>query len=469
MITLLHFLVYFGMFSCIISRSSGPVWNVRNRRSGNELWQTNNLNGFIEKGYYVEMLIGTPPQALNILLDTGSSNFAVASKSNPLISKYFEAKNSTSIRDMNLQDIDIEYTEGFWKGHLVTDLVSVPTAGMEKSARVSMAEITESEKFFIAESGWQGILGLGYDELIRPSHSNTKAFMRSVVDEIGIDDIFSLQLCMADVRKFSDSVSGTFILGDYDRSVGTIYWTRIVREWYYDVLVIGMKVGNTTVSVSCTEFNNDKAIVDSGTTNLHLPQKIFSMVTEIMKKHLATLLPDLVVHDSFWTGGSLLCWDDSVDPYSLFPVITIYLPSIEINHTITLSVHPEHYVLFYGNDTDMEKACYKYGISLSSSGTVLGAVVMEEYNVVFDRANRRVGFALSNCSSTSKLVYDSGYINSTSCVYESNKSPSTMQIAMYVILGLLILCMAPVCVLSYTWCRKKKKYSSLVENPMTAD
>lgn len=41
--------------------------------------------------------------------------------------------------------------------------------------------------------------------------------------------------------------------------------------------------------------------------------------------------------------------------------------------------------------------CYKFAISQSSTGTVMGAVIMEGFYVVFDRARKRIGFAVSAC------------------------------------------------------------------------
>lgn len=43
-------------------------------------------------------------------------------------------------------------------------------------------------------------------------------------------------------------------------------------------------------------------------------------------------------------------------------------------------------------------ACYRFGISSSSSALVIGATVMEGFYVIFDRAQKRVGFALSTCA-----------------------------------------------------------------------
>jgi beta-site APP-cleaving enzyme 2 (memapsin 1) len=42
--------------------------------------------------------------------------------------------------------------------------------------------------------------------------------------------------------------------------------------------------------------------------------------------------------------------------------------------------------------------CYRFGISSSTNALVIGATVMEGFYVVFDRAQRRVGFAVSPCA-----------------------------------------------------------------------
>lgn len=46
--------------------------------------------------------------------------------------------------------------------------------------------------------------------------------------------------------------------------------------------------------------------------------------------------------------------------------------------------------------------CYKFAVSQSSTGTVMGAVIMEGFYVVFDRAQKRIGFAVSTCHGRSQ-------------------------------------------------------------------
>ncbi|KAG1655900.1 Beta-secretase 1 [Nymphon striatum] len=52
-------------------------------------------------------------------------------------------------------------------------------------------------------------------------------------------------------------------------------------------------------------------------------------------------------------------------------------------------------------DVDNETAsheCYKFAVDESKTGTVLGAVIMEGFYVIFDRKEKRIGFGLSTCA-----------------------------------------------------------------------
>ena len=153
----------------------------------------NNMTGLSGDGYYIDVFLGTPPQKLQILIDTGSANFAVASDPNPYVTHYFTRENSTTFIDDGRQ-IDVAYTEGEWSGTLGTDIVSL-SSPPNISARVNIACITESKHFFTESARWQGILGLAYAELSRPS-SSFEPFWDSLISQNpDLDDVFGLLLC----------------------------------------------------------------------------------------------------------------------------------------------------------------------------------------------------------------------------------------------------------------------------------
>ncbi|XP_069929250.1 beta-secretase 2 isoform X3 [Oryctolagus cuniculus] len=273
--------------------------------AANFLAMVDNLQGDSGRGYYLEMLIGTPPQELQILVDTGSSNFAVAGAPHPYVDSYFDVERSSTYRPKGF-DVTVKYTQGSWTGVVGEDLVTIPK-GFNASFLVNVATIFESENFFLPGIKWNGILGLAYATLAK--------------------------------------------------------------------------------------YNADKAIVDSGTTLLRLPQKVFDAVVEGVAR--TSLIPEF--SDGFWTGSQLACWTNSETPWSYFPKISIYLRDENSSRSFRITILPQLYIQpMVGAGLNYE--CYRFGISPSTNALVIGATVMEGFYVVFDRARRRVGFAASSCA-----------------------------------------------------------------------
>lgn len=138
----------------------------------------------------------------------------------------------------------------------------------------------------------------------------------------------------------------------------------------------------------------------------------------------------------FWDGTKLACWMKGQTPWQFFPKLSLYLratntsqsfritilpqvpgqtrtpPSVRprpavlilISLLLVLSVFSQLYIQQI-TDVDGTLDCFRFGVSSSVNGLVIGATVMEGFYVVFDRAQRRVGFALSSCAGE-----DTGYV-----------------------------------------------------------
>ncbi|XP_062371200.1 beta-secretase 2 [Cinclus cinclus] len=359
----------------------------------NFLAMVENLQGDSGRGYYLEMLIGTPPQALNILVDTGSSNFAVAGVPDPDVTSYFNPELSSTYRSQGIE-VTVKYSQGSWTGVLGTDVITMPK-GLDGSYTINIATILESENFFLPGVKWHGILGLAYDALAKPS-SSVETFFDSLVRQAKIPNIFSLQMCGAGLPvSGSGTNGGSLVLGGIEPSLytGDIWYTPIKEEWYYQVEILKLEVGGQNLELDCREYNADKAIVDSGTTLLRLPEKVFSAVVQAIAR--TSLIQEF--SSGFWTGSQLACWDRTEKPWSLFPKISIYLRDENSSRSFRISILPQLYIqpiLVIGDNLQ----CYRFGISSSTNALVIGATVMEGFYVIFDRAQRRVGFAVSPCA-----------------------------------------------------------------------
>ncbi|KAI1241470.1 hypothetical protein IHE44_0004943 [Lamprotornis superbus] len=412
-----------------------------------------NLQGDSGRGYYLEMLIGTPPQALNILVDTGSSNFAVAGVPDPDVTSYFNPELSSTYSSQGIE-VTVKYSQGSWTGVLGTDVITMPK-GLYGSYTINIATILESENFFLPGVKWHGILGLAYDALAKPS-SSVETFFDSLVRQAKIPNIFSLQMCGAGLPVSGSGTNGGSlknmnavvfpqgrfcyisqteqfliqlinlfnlikmlqyyfflhdVLGGIEPSLytGDIWYTPIKEEWYYQVEILKLEVGGQNLELDCREYNADKAIVDSGTTLLRLPEKVFNAVVQAIARTSLKQLRFVFLNFSmeikeiqefssgFWTGSQLACWDRTEKPWSLFPKLSIYLRDENSSRSFRISILPQLYIqpiLVIGDNLQ----CYRFGISSSTNALVIGATVMEGFYVIFDRAQRRVGFAVSPCA-----------------------------------------------------------------------
>ncbi|EAX09611.1 beta-secretase 2 [Homo sapiens] len=311
--------------------------------AANFLAMVDNLQGDSGRGYYLEMLIGTPPQKLQILVDTGSSNFAVAGTPHSYIDTYFDTERSSTYRSKGF-DVTVKYTQGSWTGFVGEDLVTIPK-GFNTSFLVNIATIFESENFFLPGIKWNGILGLAYATLAKPS-SSLETFFDSLVTQANIPNVFSMQMCGAGLPVAGSGTNGgSLVLGGIEPSLykGDIWYTPIKEEWYYQIEILKLEIGGQSLNLDCREYNADKAIVDSGTTLLRLPQKVFDAVVEAVAR--ASLL---YIQPMMGAG--------------------------------------------------LNYECYRFGISPSTNALVIGATVMEGFYVIFDRAQKRVGFAASPCA-----------------------------------------------------------------------
>uniref|UniRef100_A0A8D0ED82 Beta-secretase 2 n=1 Tax=Salvator merianae TaxID=96440 RepID=A0A8D0ED82_SALMN len=314
----------------------------------NFLAMVDNLQGDSGRGYYLELLLGTPSQKLNILVDTGSSNFAVAGTPTAELTSYFNAAKSKTFKSLGVE-VTVKYTQGSWTGILGTDVITMPK-GINGTYTVNIVTIFESEKFFLKGVKWHGILGLAYDILAKPS-SSVETFFDSLVNQAKIPNIFSLQMCGAGL-----AVSGT------DTNGGSLY-------------------------------NSDRAIVDSGTTLLRLPEKVFNAVVE------AIIQTSLIQEFSpgFWSGVQLACWHKTEKPWDFFPKLSVYLRDENSSRSFRITIFPQLYIQPV-LETVQNLVCYRFGITPSASALVIGATVMEGFYVIFDRAQKRVGFAVSTCA-----------------------------------------------------------------------
>ncbi|CAG5117964.1 unnamed protein product [Candidula unifasciata] len=422
----------------------------------------NNLVGLSGNGYYIDVDIGTPPQRMQVLIDTGSANFAVASEHDPNLSHYFHEENSSSFSSSGVE-IYVPYTEGEWRGFLGTDIVTLPSA-LNLSATVNIACITESKSFFISDAQWQGILGLAYTELSRPDSSYLPFWDTLLMENLDVSNVFSIQLCGSSFVHTRDKplMEGTLIIGGVlpSLSKSPLFYTPIYKQWYYEVVLTDVHVDGLSLGLDCKEYNFDKTIVDSGTTNIRLPQKVFDATVQIIDSYVQ----GQHIGPYFYTGSDVACYADMVVPFSVFPVVSFFLLESE-NTSFRLDITAQHYLRpvenIQGGGVLPNQSCVKFGFSPSASGTVLGAVLMEAFYVVFDRNTSKIGFGQTTCplpdpahqilERTISGPFSSNK-NLNECAYKKPDSGEARYLVIsYVMAGLLVVVLLPMLLLFAMW------------------
>lgn len=433
---------------------------------------TENLKGRPGQGYFIATDLGTPAQRINVLVDTGSSNFAVAASPHPYLPFYFHKDKSTSYTDLN-RPVAVPYTQGNWEGELGSDLLRF-VEGPNATVRVNVASILSSENFYINGSMWEGILGLGYPRLSKPDSSVLPVFDQFVNDGV-VKDSFSMQLCGSSEIEFSSepTVAGTMVFGEVDEELyeGDLLYTPVVKKWYYEVVITDIAVGGESLNLDCKKYNYDKTIVDSGTTNLRVSEEVFEGILDRLKK-----FDKLGVPEEFWIGRQMMCWNYDKTPWEEFPDMSIsLLSSISNSKEFRLKIPPQLYLRETIERGPLPgQHCYKFAITKADKGTVIGAVIMEGFYVVFDRENVQVGFAATTCGAEGRLNPSSEVSgpfsrDAVDCEYiETESSDTALLTVAYVMAGVCGLCLLPIFVLLVQASCKRRKQQQQQQQQATS-
>lgn len=231
-----------------------------------------------------------------------------------------------------------------------------------------------------------GILGMAYPSLACNPSCITPTFeaMRETID---IADKFTVCITYD---------SGKIVLGDYDPALSTkkISWVPLQLSnppsFYSFPLIGNLKVDGVDLplpSYSC-------AIVDSGTTLI-----VFSHATfDKFKRYLQTKycdVPGLCANGKHTWFRPAHCTSISDEDRAKLPTLTFSVQGFDITLT------PDDYLINYKSKGSETWCLGIMALDAMSGGVdvILGNTVMKKYVTVYDRENKRVGFAESdkNC------------------------------------------------------------------------
>ncbi|KID73287.1 Endothiapepsin [Metarhizium brunneum] len=338
------------------------VTRIQQKRETGSVTNTPNKH---DQAYLAPVQIGTPPQTLNLIFDTGSADFWVFSNetaSNEVKGQIpYDPKKSSTSKRMSGASWSIEYADNGTSvsGDVYTDIVTVGGLSVKSQAFASAKNISAYLSRSLAASG---ILGLAFSKANRIKPQKQQTFFDNAKATL------DAPLFTVDLKHQAD---GKYNFGYIDSSAhtGLIAYTSVdstIGGWGFTSP--GFAVGDgsfTNLSIS--------GIIDTGATLL--------------------LLPDNVVK-AYYSKVKGASYDESERGYTFGCSTT--LPSFSFwvgNSTITI---PGSYMNYQATN-DSGKTCF--GGLQSSSGygvSIFGDVALKAAFVVFDAGNNRLGWAAKN-------------------------------------------------------------------------
>lgn len=301
--------------------------------------------------------VGTPPQTFEVVVDTGSSNLILLGDSSLCDncaaevgqSVYSPSKSSTA--QLNETDFTVHYGSGSLQAREVRDKVAVG----------SLPPIDYTFAVMTHQAGIQNILGLAYEAVAQPEGNPLTPYFDELVQQAGIANEFSMLLCTEGRSKITLGAS------DVESSQ---YFDLVEEKWY----VISPKRMQVKGGKRLGRFSAP-AVVDSGTTDLlvsaSMHGKILRALVPVAKKNGVDLSHELI--------------RTTAEVIAQFPVLQIVAKNTD-GEMATLDISPETYF------REVATVGYTLAISVTNTANVLlGEVFMENYHVVFDRANKRIG------------------------------------------------------------------------------
>eukprot|EP01111_Echinosteliopsis_oligospora_P011016 TRINITY_DN3532_c1_g1_i1.p1 TRINITY_DN3532_c1_g1~~TRINITY_DN3532_c1_g1_i1.p1 ORF type:complete len:376 (+),score=93.40 TRINITY_DN3532_c1_g1_i1:75-1202(+) len=364
--------------------------------------------------YFTDVEIGSPAQTFSVLIDTGSSNLVVPAKGCETCGNgpQFDPSSSSSFSAVpfhgdycskcnpdegasecifgspyswaNTTHCGFGITYGGGSsglgGYWAMDKVC--WGGLCVDATFGMGEL----EFPNDSLGNSGILGLasGFNGC---NPTCVDLLYDTYVDDLNIPNYFGMCL--------TPSNGGVIDVGyiNTTRYTGELQYAPMEVDRWYNLIVKDVLVGS--VSLGLPQFayatTNDVigSFIDSGTSTLLMSPSIFSSFQTVYQNNFCSL-PGICGNNTLFTGE---CYPvDQIQPHIVeYPSINFLVEGEQ--GEFTLSLPASSYLM---NISDQ----YCFGVqSVIGVGLVMGDIFLENYYVVYDRENVRVGFApLSSCS-----------------------------------------------------------------------
>lgn len=234
------------------------------------------INVDADSSYIGSLAVGTPPTAYNVILDTGSSDFWLASPACTTCgtTPTFTTTQSSTFNQVSTE-FSVSYGSGAASGILGQDAVQM--AGFEVPNQFFGVCGDVSQQFL--SNPVSGLMGLGFQSI---ASSGAMPFWQTLAESSAWSEpvmAFSLTRFLNQSNVQALEPGGTFTMGATDSSLftGTIEYTDIPsgKEGFWVLPMKTITVQGSSVSVPDTETD---AAIDTGTTLIAGPSDVVTNV-----------------------------------------------------------------------------------------------------------------------------------------------------------------------------------------------
>jgi hypothetical protein len=345
------------------------------------------LSSCVPTVYTLPAIVGGS-QMFQFVLDTGSTSLGVAATGCSCggVSPVY-TPGATAVDQK--QTASSQFGTGSWNGEIYQDSVSL---GSSLTAPTKLVAISSESNFFeplmcdSKSGGMQGLVGFGPSAA---AVTGTNGFFDQYVATNNVPDVFAIQLC---------ETEGTLWLGGFDPASMTAppQYTPLAADvsstYYYTVNLASITVNGTSVAVGSGGQLPD-SVVDTGTSEFLLNSTAYNGLTAALQSDAmfsqlfgASFFP--AVNSQNLACKSLTQTKAQLD--AALPVLTLTFgssPGISVKAVAT-----ESYLFNVGG----EWCSALLGADQNTLGPlagIMGSPVLRSNVVIFDRAQKRIGFA----------------------------------------------------------------------------
>jgi len=315
------------------------------------------ISDFQNAQYYGPAAVGTPPQDVKVIYDTGSSNLWVPNHKSFFSSKHIYKHDKSSTYVANGTEFKIMYGSGPVSGFFSEDTMHMSTFAIPKYTFAEV-NVTKGLGPGYAIGKFDGILGMGYDRLVV---GGGPAPFSALVASGQLDEpVFAFYL--------GDNQPGELVLGGVDENhySGNFTYVDVTEAGYHQIALGGLSISGKSMTTVT------KAIVDSGTSLLAGPKaEVRAIAKAVGAKQLSPLVQEYTID----------CNADAPD--------------------IVITLSGKEYTLKFADYIikDAGECLFAFtGIDVPAPNGplyILGDVFMRKFYTKFDVGNKRLGFAMS--------------------------------------------------------------------------